>query len=466
MRRRAKSFFFSTLICSSLALPACNLDNAGDDPPEGLLYMPAGVLLSTPPSADEGPRHLFVVNANFDLRYNAGSLQAYDLDAVDAAIAKCADRDQLGATTCQIDSQKVLTDEVLVPSLTTYMTAASDRSRIYISSRTDMNLTVIDLDESRDRPLSCGDSNRRCDEKHMSWTDPLADSRDVSIPPEPVGITAGSARDIAPGDDTGIEGQFVMIAHRGGDVTAFLDRGRGTQLELQDVLAIGGSTHPIKEPTGITFDPTTHLAYVSVYARGTLDIGAKKLLARVGVSPASNSDEPSTLYDAGVVTLEGVSLGRNLHGVAINEFNPGEALVVSRAPASIMWVDMAGPLSGQSDPTQAFVRHTTTIGGSPSRVVSGALGDRKLVVVSCFDSREIFILDADTAETLSVVHNLSGPFEVALDSARKRLYVADFRSSVIRILDLAPLLDGASETVPTGRIIATLGRPQLVQELQ
>jgi hypothetical protein len=63
---------------------ACNLDNPGIKPPQGQISYPWAVGLTT----DETGRatHLIVVNSNFDLRYNAGSVQAYDLDVLDQLI--------------------------------------------------------------------------------------------------------------------------------------------------------------------------------------------------------------------------------------------------------------------------------------------------------------------------------------------------------------------------------------------
>ena len=66
--------------------------------------------------------------------------------------------------------------------------------------------------------------------------------------------------------------------------------------------------------------------------------------------------------------------------------------------------------------------------------------------------------------TRTVIPNFSGPFDVALDSARKLLYVSDFRSSVIRIVDLSPLTDPSAKE--GARVIATLGSPRVIQELQ
>ena len=113
----------------------------------------------------------------------------------------------------------------------------------------------------------------------------------------------------------------------------------------------------------------------------------------------------------------------------------------------------------------------------------GVLYERQIVVVSCFDGRQLFIIDRIAGTTLSVVPNFSGPFEIALDGPRGLLYVADFRSSVVRIVDLQAVLtvdadsgdraaceqDRTSDAhcePTTAAIVATLGRPRVVQELQ
>lgn len=465
MRLRAKSVFSFTLILSSLGLWGCNLDNLGDAPPRGFIYLPGGLMLSAA-APDEAARFMYVVNSNFDLRYNAGSLQAFDLDALDRAISACAAKAKLGAIRCELDpGDGFLADEVLVPSLATYVSANADHSRMYVATRTETNLSVIDLDETSDRPLACGDKDRVCDAEHTTWTDPIASDRRLGLPREAVGIAVGRAEDLIPESEPAVEGDVVLVAHRGGQVSSLLDPGGG-ELQLQDVLDLGSNLQTLREPTGIAFDPVTHLAYVSIFARDLPELSDKKVLGRVGLLSSGSEGFPSALFDAGPLSLEGVSLGRDTRGIAINPANPGEALVTSRAPNGLLWVDLAGTQDGESEPTQAIVKHNTSVGRGPSRVITGTLGDRTVAIVSCFDSRQIFIMDAATSELLSVVHNFSGPFEMGLDSARKRLYVADFRSSVVRILDLAPILDGASETVPTASIVATLGHPQLVQELQ
>jgi len=189
------------------------------------------------------------------------------------------------------------------------------------------------------------------------------------------------------------------------------------------------------------------------------------VLLRVGVA-VDGDQYPAYLYDSGVLSIEGTFNTADTRAVSMNPVVAGEAIVIGHDPASLLWVDVASALDGTARPTQAFARARLSVGAGPSRVTIGKLGERTVAVVSCFDARQIYIVDADTAEPLSIVHNFSGPFEIALDSARQRLYVADFRSSVVRVLDLRPIVEGASEEQPTSRVVATLGRPKLVQELQ
>jgi DNA-binding beta-propeller fold protein YncE len=121
-------------------------------------------------------------------------------------------------------------------------------------------------------------------------------------------------------------------------------------------------------------------------------------------------------------------------------------------------------------PTVGTVKRTTEVGSGPSKLAVGQVlqsgdGDarRMLAVVSCLDSRQIYVIDLATMEALAVIPNLSGPFDVAIDTERALLFVTDFKTSVLRVLDLAPVIVGSDDSV---RVIATVGRPKIVQELQ
>lgn len=416
--------------------------------------MPSGLLLSD--QAGQAARYLYVVNSNFDLRYNAGSLQAYDLDRLDAELSRC---DPPGVA-CEIDPADVMADEVQIPSFATAIGASSNHDRLFVVTRDEPGLRVIDTPGDDDDALECGDDESgRCSDDYTRGDDPDQSPRRLVVPADPVSLVANSGAVLGRDGSGELAGEFVLVAHRGGQVSLFLEEDGTQRLTLSDVI----ENLPL-EPTGIAFDVQSKLAYLSTFDRTNRGY-IKRVLSRVGVAVSGDSP-PASLYNAGALSLEGLFSQTDTRAVAINPAVAGEALVVGRSPSALLWANIEAPLAGDSQPTEAFVRDSVNVGAGPSRVTVGTLGDRTVAVVSCFDARQIFILDALSGELLSIVHNFSGPFEIALDSQRQRLYVGDFRASVVRVLDLAQIVVGAGENAPTARIIATLGHPQLVQELQ
>lgn len=70
-----------------LALTGCYDQGGGVEPPLDRIYFPVGLAVS--PAASR----LYVVNSDFDLQYNSGSLQALDLDRVREIVPKACDAD-------------------------------------------------------------------------------------------------------------------------------------------------------------------------------------------------------------------------------------------------------------------------------------------------------------------------------------------------------------------------------------
>jgi DNA-binding beta-propeller fold protein YncE len=75
----------------AVAFGACNLHNEGVTAPAAGLSYPQALALSREEDADagagDGPDFLYVANTNYDLRFNGGSVQAYDLKAVERALS-------------------------------------------------------------------------------------------------------------------------------------------------------------------------------------------------------------------------------------------------------------------------------------------------------------------------------------------------------------------------------------------
>ena len=472
MRRVRALLLSSSLALTVLGSAACNLGNLGDPPPAGDIYLPTGLLLSQQ-SDTSPPKFLYLINSNFDLRYNRGSVQAYNLAKLETEIrTQCEDKTP--GINCQLSSAPFLVDEVLVPAHTTSFGISPDRRRLYVATRTDPSRLFIDLDENADplknpeNLLDCDEVDRRCSDDRRRGVDAASSPRGFVFPPEPVGMVTlpvGLPGSAPSGSESAGErsDNFVMVAHRGGKVSLFSDVASGNGPTLLHVL----QGLPL-EPTDITFEPGSGLAYLSVYARTSTVSGLPRLLLRVGLTqPTDQSLDASFLYDAGSVVIDGVAAQRDTRAVALNPWQPGQVLVAARDPASILYVDV-GSSRQQTPASNVPTRQIASVGAGPDRIAYGQIGDLQVVAVSCFDGHAVYLLDAVSANVLGIIHNLNGPFELAIDSFRKLLYLADFRASSVQVIDLkhlaSPDLNAADRT--DAPILGTLGIPKVVQELQ
>lgn len=476
---RSTASAWRVALLATLAVAGCNLDNPGDDPPAGLLYFPNAITL-TQHDADEKPRYLLIANSNFDLRYKHGTVQAMSLDRVARAIDKCTDE-----ATCQLDPKSVIEDEVFIDPFSTSLAISPDGRQVFAPTRTATSLQYIGLDASAngDDVLSCGEAGRNCGWRAERGESELEAGSLIDWPPDPVAVISGRLRDIAStdpnvtgdaADNSDIPGNYVIVAHRGGSASLFIPTsgsGENTKWLMRE--ALGGFPAQITE---LAFDPVSKLVHFTI-----LNGGNSKLLARAGVIVPRNSDgtpdvEDTLLYAQSSLSLEAVDgFGdtRDLTFVpalpaAGAAFAGPRALVVSRSPSALLVVDVKQETSDNATsgelPGRGRVERTVVVGAGASRIKTGVIGGREIAVVSCFDSRELFVIDLETMLTRGVVPNLSGPFEVALDEARQLVYLADFRSSVIRVIDVSPVSAGVSDK-PV-RVIATIGVPRVLQELK
>jgi DNA-binding beta-propeller fold protein YncE len=462
-----------SLVLACFAGTACNLNNEGESPPQADIKFPSALLLSAQ-DAQSAPRFLYLVSANFDLRYNRGAVQVYDLAKVNAAADACV---QNPAQDCPpIESNgDVFVDEVLVHSLATSVAISPDRRRMYVATRSNPTITFIDLDENGegDGVLSCDDSDRHCSNSRDRGQED-DNLRDDTLPIEPVGMLALTGSSVvqsscqstsAAASAAAPPGTFVMLAHRGGEVSLFYDAGQGPELVhvLEDLTP---------EPTGIAYDECSQRAFLSLSDREN-PVQSRRL-ARVGVSvhqtvDAAHPYAASYLYEGGDVEFESVAAQRDTTTLLVV---PGQAAAANRAalapqlivasqnPATLLFADAA---SADGVAATAVIQPTATVpvGEQPVRLALGEIGGRSIVAVSSYGGQSIYIVDRQTYEVLGAIHSVSGPYDLAIDSARERMYVADFRTSNVHIIDLSTLAAGASP-----RIVATLGVPQVIQELQ
>lgn len=82
-RRLALAYLIAPLALAPVVVPACYSTGDGTPPPPATFYFPVGMTVS------RGNNVLYVVNSDFDLQWNGGTIQSYDLYAIrhDAAVS-------------------------------------------------------------------------------------------------------------------------------------------------------------------------------------------------------------------------------------------------------------------------------------------------------------------------------------------------------------------------------------------
>jgi len=474
MSGRIPSIYSALGAIALLSMGACSLNNPGKDPPPAELNFPLAVVASPVADPSEAPSFLYVANSNFDLRYNAGSVSSFDLNVLEAEIERARSEGRLPNDATEapiaIAPQSVLRSQVKIGSYTSAMVMSPAGDRLYLSVRADSNMTYIDVSEGS---LFCGENGTFpwCTDAYRTGDEATANPRRVEVPADPTGIAVGRTSDLGLTD----EGDYVVMSHRGGQASLFLDRAapsaggaRPNAPLLVDVLSelnIGQISTRIG-PDGIAWMPTTD-------ARSDR---ADNFLTRVGIAADLARPEQSYLFNAGTARLAGINTGEDTRDIAFATASDGTefAFILSRRPEALVLVDL-----DQSTPTRLFVRDLVSVGFGPSRmeVVNlpvGTAGETRLFVfVTCFDSRDVFVVDPLSGRTFTIARTLSGPFELEIDPVRRYMYVTDFRASVIWVVTLDPLLnclqgmrlDTSVGTTCEPFRIASIGTPQPVRDL-
>lgn len=255
-----------SLAALALGLGGCYSTGDGPDPTTAL-YFPVGLAVSP------GGHALYVANSDFDLQFNAGTVETYELDdiraflkpiwSVDSSIGSadiCADRG-LGVNTTPIlypgpcgplnvdappakykamfdqrpPIQKIArigafaTDLLYVcgPSGVPGPNCASGLAdtrgaRLFVPVRGDPSVTFFDVDD--DRPggtqsfkLDCGQEahNGRCVDAHRIGTNASENSRGLTLPAEPFAIAVSDGADTLTVSHQIFGGGLSLI--RGGD---------------------------------------------------------------------------------------------------------------------------------------------------------------------------------------------------------------------------------------------------------
>lgn len=151
----------------------CAREIAGEEPPEGVFYFPIG--LATSPDG----HYAYVVNSNFDLRFNAGWLSVVDVDALVDMLSD-------GVS----DLTPAIVNQLKIPSLGGQI-ALDETGRVAIVAHRGTSLVTLVEIGDEGRSLSCGVQRgergtlssqlkaTQCDEAHLIKIDEEGIEHDV-----------------------------------------------------------------------------------------------------------------------------------------------------------------------------------------------------------------------------------------------------------------------------------------------
>ncbi len=452
MRTRIFSVVTGSLLVA-LGLAGCNFSQAGIDPIPNTLNFPMAIALSPATNAEGEPRYLFVANSNFNLRFNAGSLWAIDLDAVEAEIGRtqgCPGPD------CELwplrpvaddgpnvdpdsgrDVVRVIADEVGIGSHADGLAVNRAGDRLYLPIRGgSQELTFVPFSADQGAFL-CDQVTRdegdtsdipRCAERFRTGhLGEVSSTRELVLTGAPIAVGTGSLRELG----SAVDADYVITAQDNGTVALYLDRHDADMVPELIHVAEGFPTNIVD----LAIEPGTGVAWMTS--------ATTNQLARAAISVDAEEPTRSFLYNFGGLRLRGVDDGEDSRDIVFHPTDPSRAFVLSRRPEAVIEIAVERRGLTQSD---VAVTDLWEVGAGPSRLAVAELGGTTYAFASCFDAQRLFVIDADHGSLVGVVGGFSGPFEVVVDDARQILFMADFSTSVIRMVDLSGL---ATDEPPT-----------------
>jgi hypothetical protein len=507
--RRALAYFRRSLALLGVGVvvaSGCYKSGAGPDPDDHSPYFPVGVAVS------KSGKFLFLANSNFDLRYNSGTLQAFDANTIRERAIFC--RDQIvrwranGAKTGNLgpapdcrsgvveangsanEENKAANfaladvrigafaaDVTVVDRTDATGTPRTDGGRLLLPVRGDASLTVVDFVEgetAEKKPaitLRCAPGatpNHFGDKCAPGWRltggeGGGAGSRGLTLEGEPFAVST-VVGPIGTGFPSAPNGITTVVHQSSGDVSLFVDTTKDD----------GDGQPSAKLAYTLTGLPggATSIAHLIVpgdtqMPRFLVANDTQSALSIVQYFPDPKVDRSGLVF-GGFVPLTPQSQGNDSRGIVVDPPNPGESrptrvFVTNRTPAAIVLgqVDDRGILTFYDN---------VALPVGPSRVTRAVVGGRTMILVASFDARALVVYDPDARRVVDVMLTHRGPYAVAVDEPRvveyapdpnqpnvkvketvQYAYIANFTDSTIQVLDLTP---GSTES-----LIYSVGAP-------
>ena len=449
LARSVPPSLLALLPAAGLAL-GCTASAEQVKPPDDLLYFPTGAAIAP----DES--HLFVTNANSELRYDSGSISVLALASVDQ-IASDWTRDGTARSGCFQDGANletlvcpapVLLDEtrdqgVRIGNFASEL-AIQDTNvgggelRLITPTRGDPSVAWIDWNGAR---LGCnanGEGFALCDDTHrLAFV--LNNSDNPPLPEEPFGVYADTA------------GEFAVVTHLTTGAVTLIDSPRGGDARVTDISAgifLPDATTGLRGATGVagrTSGPSDIL-----YVGSRTEDRIQTFTVERPVNAA-----PPFLIQGGFFFLDAVggSNGGSSDTRGMTFSRDGQRLyLVNRRPPSLQIYDTAvGPTGApRNTPLGA-----TDLCRQASTVTVADAGDGERAYVTCFQDGQLYIVDPRGEGSVEAIVTVGrGPYSVVAAPGRKKLYVTNFLEDTIAVVDIDPT------SRLRNRVVLRIGEPR------
>lgn len=455
---RVRDIIKRSLLLLGLGLAAtagCYNSGGGADPDDRRPYFPVGIALSN------SGKWLFLANSNFDLAFNAGTVQALNADQIAAAAFACRD----GTGACTIDAAAFVRSSVRIGAFAADLRSiairgkdASAGGRLLLPVRGDASVTAIDYDEAGDQiTLRCAPNARpntfgtKCATGWKLGTDAAKSSRGITLEGEPFGVATA---DVLDGAGAATDTIAAVVHQSSGNVSLFVNAASeaaqgapppGRLAFILGNLASGGtSIAPLD--TVATSDGQVPRFLVTNRSQSNV------LVVQYFPDP---KPERSGLVLSQVIPIAPQAAGFDTRGAVVDPPNPGETratrvFLTNRTPAALV--------VGRIDPVtkQLSFYENVALPIGPSRITRAVIDGKTQILAASFDARSIVIYDPDSRRISNILRTHRGPYAMAVDGVRKLAYICNFTDSTIQVVELDPARAGQPDYL---RIIFSVGAP-------
>ncbi len=451
MRPISRTLLVSALGC---ALAACTLSNEGIHPPAGEFHYPVAAVIS--PDAN----WLYVVNSDFDLKYNGGRVNVLDLARVRACISNPLCRT---GSTGQDESAFLVQGSASSIQINPFATGAVMRAapsgtsilpRLYITVRGDGTLTWIDVDGPN---LVCGQAREGdplCDVDHRVGHTPSA-ARQLVMPPLPVTLNVGTN---GPNGTMGTNDGYILVVHQESPrarASLFWENPASPTRAPELVHWLGDLSPNLDAIVRVPLEASGLTPHYYVFSR---------LEPTVNQLRIQTDGQRSFLYRARGDVPQDLAVDVGVRAAIIDPCNPHHVYATSRPQPPDSQTPVRSPEQlidfDITDPELITVAHTLVLPTGPSNLVAvppvGGCGTGPVLVYTVsYDARKMFVIDVDQWREFDQIRTERGPHVPVLDPINHHIYLIDFASMVIQVIDVDP----ASATF--NQVLFTIGDPVL-----